>query len=213
MKETSEIVEGILAAESINDQQRQPNPNGKYPVCIPGIKQLEGCASICARCGGFPAYDRPCPAVPPEERWGEDYPVMKEPVKRKRKTPKQRRAQRRQNARGVQAMIYDVKILQICKAELLGRPGKNIPVNQINSMYSIPALRLYELDECRGLPVDKFLILQRRENSKEAELKARLQMIFGYLTKPREFLVQPSSYVKLMARYAELHPGRNSRES
>lgn len=99
MEESPGIIEGILAAESINNQHRQPNPNGKYPVCIPDVRQLPGYASICGRCGGIPAYDRPCPAVPPEQRWGEDYAVMKEPLKRKRKTPKQRREQRRQNVR------------------------------------------------------------------------------------------------------------------
>lgn len=42
---------------------------GKYPLCSPVVGDL---SSRCERCGGFAGYDLPCPAIPPEKRWGED---------------------------------------------------------------------------------------------------------------------------------------------
>jgi hypothetical protein len=64
-----EIVEGLLRVEDYNTQFRTVNPNGKYPVCasIPGNLPLR-----CERCGGYAGYACPCPAVPPEKRWGPD---------------------------------------------------------------------------------------------------------------------------------------------
>lgn len=64
------IISGILQAEDYNTQFRSVNPNGKYPLCapIPGVLPLR-----CERCGGIAIYDKPCPAVPKERRWGPDY--------------------------------------------------------------------------------------------------------------------------------------------
>lgn len=42
---------------------------GKYPVCKPVTGDI---SSTCERCGGYAGYDLPCPAIPPEKRWGED---------------------------------------------------------------------------------------------------------------------------------------------
>ena len=69
-----EILEGLIRVEGWNDQFRQPNPNGRYPICKPIVG-----GNVCQRCGwptNIPslADDRPpCPAVPPENRWGEDW--------------------------------------------------------------------------------------------------------------------------------------------
>jgi hypothetical protein len=72
MSEKEEITEGLLRAENYNTQFRAVNPNGKYPLCaaIPGSLPLR-----CERCGGVAIYDKPCPAVPREQRWGPDYPA------------------------------------------------------------------------------------------------------------------------------------------
>lgn len=66
-----EIVDAILRVEKWNDQFRQPNPNGKYPLCKPIVGG--GLPHRCERCGEIAIYDRPCPSVPPEQRWGADY--------------------------------------------------------------------------------------------------------------------------------------------
>jgi hypothetical protein len=60
-------VEAMARVEEFNDQFRQPNPRGRYPLCKPVLFD----ASKCERCGGRPG-NHPCPAVPPEQRWGED---------------------------------------------------------------------------------------------------------------------------------------------
>lgn len=41
---------------------------GKYPVCKPVVGDT---SSRCERCGGYAGRDLPCPAIPPEKRWGE----------------------------------------------------------------------------------------------------------------------------------------------
>ena len=64
------IIEGMARVEEFNDQFRQPNPRGKYPLCKPRLFDAE----YCERCGGWiKGVSVPCPAVPPEQRWGEDY--------------------------------------------------------------------------------------------------------------------------------------------
>jgi hypothetical protein len=68
---SKEIVEAILRVEEWNDQFRKANPNGKYPVCKPITGG--GLPLRCERCREIAIYDRPCPAVPPKERWGPDY--------------------------------------------------------------------------------------------------------------------------------------------
>jgi hypothetical protein len=70
IKQAAAIVAGIMAVEAQNDQFRQPNPNGRYPLCKPIVGDS---ASRCTRCGGYSGYHRPCPAVLPEQRWGSDY--------------------------------------------------------------------------------------------------------------------------------------------
>jgi hypothetical protein len=61
-------IEGMARVEEFNDQYRQPNPNGKYPLCKPKLFNID----YCERCGGWiKGVDGPCPAVPPEKRWGE----------------------------------------------------------------------------------------------------------------------------------------------
>lgn len=68
MSDEEQIINGILRVEASND--RRPNPKGRYPVCSPVVGDP---CSRCERCGGYAGYHRPCPAVPPEQRWGEDY--------------------------------------------------------------------------------------------------------------------------------------------
>lgn len=67
-----EIIEGMLRVEAYNDQYRKPNPKGRYPICRPGLRDK---VKVCTRCGQIidPEDRKPCAAVPPEERWGEDY--------------------------------------------------------------------------------------------------------------------------------------------
>ena len=67
---SDKLTEAVLRVEKWNDQFRQANPNGKYPLCHPIVGDP---SSRCERCGGYAGYDRPCPAVPPEKRWGPDY--------------------------------------------------------------------------------------------------------------------------------------------
>lgn len=67
-----EIIEGMMRVEAFNDQFRQPNPKGRYPICKPkvGTNPL-----ACERCEEVIDYAKraPCAAVPPEKRWGEDW--------------------------------------------------------------------------------------------------------------------------------------------
>ena len=65
-----QIIESVLRVENWNDQFRQPNRNGKYPLCKPILGDR---SSRCERCGGQAGHDRPCFAVPRAERWGPDY--------------------------------------------------------------------------------------------------------------------------------------------
>lgn len=44
------------------------NPKGRYPRC-----QSKVGVTPCVRCGGDPSLNRPCPAIPPERRWGPDH--------------------------------------------------------------------------------------------------------------------------------------------
>jgi hypothetical protein len=57
-----------VRVESVTTAERMGNPDGRYPTCMPRI----GEADVCERCGGpvDPAINRPCPAVPREQRWG-----------------------------------------------------------------------------------------------------------------------------------------------
>lgn len=70
----SNILDGLLAIERYNDQFRRLNPKGRFPICKPILG-----GNICERCGtpiNIPslADNRPpCPAVLPEQRWGEDW--------------------------------------------------------------------------------------------------------------------------------------------
>jgi hypothetical protein len=56
------------SVESVTTAERAGNPDGRYPTCMPRI----GDATTCERCGGHVdlAINRPCPAVPREQRWG-----------------------------------------------------------------------------------------------------------------------------------------------
>lgn len=63
-------IEGMARVEQSNDQFRQPNPKGRYPACKPRLWDIE----YCERCGSWiKGVAGACPAVPPEQRWGEDY--------------------------------------------------------------------------------------------------------------------------------------------
>lgn len=69
----SEVVAGLMRVEEWNEHFRQPNPNGRYPIC----KNAVG-THVCERCGWptnikFVQGRPPCPAVPPDQRWGEDW--------------------------------------------------------------------------------------------------------------------------------------------
>lgn len=69
--ETKAIIEGMARVEAYNNaEHRQPNPNGNYPLCKPRVGDI---SSRCERCGEYAGYDRPCPAIPREQRWGRDY--------------------------------------------------------------------------------------------------------------------------------------------
>jgi hypothetical protein len=69
MDDTGEILAGILRVEKFNDQFRQSNPNGRYPTCKPRLRDID----YCERCGNWiKGIIGPCPAVPHEQRWGED---------------------------------------------------------------------------------------------------------------------------------------------
>jgi hypothetical protein len=73
MEENTALVKGLMNVEAWNDQFRQPNPKGKYPICEPSL----GANPHCIRCN-WPilpnmANRPPCPAVPEENRWGEDF--------------------------------------------------------------------------------------------------------------------------------------------
>jgi hypothetical protein len=59
------IWEGIRRVEEYNEQFRQPNPKGSYPLCKPMV----GNSSYCERCGKIIETGIPCPAVPPDQRW------------------------------------------------------------------------------------------------------------------------------------------------
>lgn len=73
------IIEGLLRVEAYNDQFRQPNVNGRYPICKSNLGPYteSNPGPVCERCGApIPdTYDLvgPCPAVPVEQRWGEDW--------------------------------------------------------------------------------------------------------------------------------------------
>jgi hypothetical protein len=68
-RRVEETIEGLMRVEEYNDQFRQPNPKGRYPLCKPKLFDIEHCE----RCGGWiKGIAGPCPAVPPENRWGED---------------------------------------------------------------------------------------------------------------------------------------------
>jgi hypothetical protein len=63
-------IEAMARVEEFNDQFRQPNPRGRYPVCKPILYNAE----YCAYCRNWiKGVLGPCPAVPPEQRWGETY--------------------------------------------------------------------------------------------------------------------------------------------
>lgn len=64
------VIAGILRVERANAAQRYSDPNGKYPVCIPGIG-----TGLCERCGNdwHQTFGNACPAVPPEQRWSVRY--------------------------------------------------------------------------------------------------------------------------------------------
>lgn len=66
------LMEMLLNVEAYNDQFRQPNPNGSYPICKPSLGSPNH-SIICCRCGMPIVDNRPCPDIPPEQRWGEDY--------------------------------------------------------------------------------------------------------------------------------------------
>ena len=60
-------IEGMARVEEFNDQ---PNPKGKYPLCKPILYNAE----YCGYCRNWiKGVLGPCPAVPPDKRWGEDY--------------------------------------------------------------------------------------------------------------------------------------------
>lgn len=64
------IIEGMARVEAFNDQFRQPNLKGRYPLCKPRLYDIE----YCERCSSWiKGVLGPCPAVPPEQRWGEDF--------------------------------------------------------------------------------------------------------------------------------------------
>lgn len=66
-EEYRRLVRTLVRVQFDPDVHR-PNPRGRYPVCKPALR-----SSTCERCGGgVQATDGPCPAVPPEERWGPD---------------------------------------------------------------------------------------------------------------------------------------------
>ena len=82
-----EIIKGMVRVEEYNAQFKQPNPNGRFPLCKPRlgkivpfdvngnyVQPISSEPMICERCGNV--IDRsnhgPCPAVPPERRYGED---------------------------------------------------------------------------------------------------------------------------------------------
>lgn len=70
MIDVKAAIEGMARVEEFNDQFRQPNPKGKYPICKPKLFDV----GHCERCGSWiKGVNGPCPAVPPEQRWGEDY--------------------------------------------------------------------------------------------------------------------------------------------
>lgn len=74
MDDIEGIIGGLLAAERYNDQFRKPNRNGRYPVCEPRVG-----TTVCERCqqdlSTIPIAQRgPCPVVPRERRWGENWP-------------------------------------------------------------------------------------------------------------------------------------------
>jgi len=65
-------IEGMARVEEFNDQFRQPNPKGRYPLCKPILNN----AGYCAYCRNAITGDYPCPAVPPSQRWGEDRDIV-----------------------------------------------------------------------------------------------------------------------------------------
>jgi hypothetical protein len=64
-----EIINGILRVERFNDQFRQSNPNGKYPICKPKLYDVEYCVRCDSWIKGVTGH---CPSATPENRWGED---------------------------------------------------------------------------------------------------------------------------------------------
>jgi hypothetical protein len=62
-------IEGMARVEEADAHLKQPNPKGRYPLCKPKLFNIE----VCERCENWiKGVSGPCPAVPPDKRWGED---------------------------------------------------------------------------------------------------------------------------------------------
>lgn len=69
MDEQEYLAQIVAANEAANAVARVPDRAGPYPSCKPKLFEVH----LCQRCGG-PRKDnegKPCPAVPPENRWRE----------------------------------------------------------------------------------------------------------------------------------------------
>jgi hypothetical protein len=72
-----QVIDEALSRAQSDPATYQPNPDGRYPLCLPRIGQ----ADVCQRCGETidPDIERPCPWVPREGRWGPSVPGAEAP--------------------------------------------------------------------------------------------------------------------------------------
>jgi hypothetical protein len=72
---TEAIIRGILNVAAANESQRYATPEGRYPCCKNSVGTW-----ACERCGSDvrEMFDKPCPSIPPEQRWDMRYSVNAE---------------------------------------------------------------------------------------------------------------------------------------